>query len=133
MLHFQSDEPGAIIRGSDLKPRLDKFLNGKFSEGATGTKDYKVKIWVDGEKRNTRLKSNTLNVAKTSKNINFNEILYYSSDINLEIICFNEEVIDVIEKNICAFFVLHNFGKRQTKGFGSFTVKSINGVEINYK
>ncbi len=133
MLHFQSDEPGAIIRGSDLKPRLDKFLEKKFQKGINGTKDYKVKIWVEGTKLKSTIKGNALNIAKTSNNINYKEILNYSSDINLEIICFNEDMLNLIEDNICAFFALHNFGRRQTKGFGSFTVSSINGVEINYQ
>ncbi len=133
MLHFQSEQPGAIIRGSDLKPRLDKFLENKLPKDIECAKDYKVKLWVEGTKLKTILKGNTLNIAKTSKNINYKEILNYSSDINLEIICFNEDILNVIKDNICAFFALHNFGKRQTKGFGSFTVESINGEEINYQ
>ena len=34
----------------------------------------------------------------------------------------NDALFDIINKNIERFFALHNFGQRQTKGFGSFSV-----------
>lgn len=52
--------------------------------------------------------------------------------ITLEIFSLNDELIREIKENIEAFFACHNFGTRQNKGFGSFTVKRINnGKEIN--
>lgn len=32
MIHFQGDSEGATLRGSELKPKLDRFLNGKIRE-----------------------------------------------------------------------------------------------------
>lgn len=50
-------------------------------------------------------------------------------DIYGEILCQNEELSKMIESYLQSFFLLHNFGARQTKGFGSFTLFSINWVE----
>ena len=41
----------------------------------------------------------------------------------LSICASNIELIKTISQNISRFFALHNFGQRQTKGFGSFTVE----------
>lgn len=43
----------------------------------------------------------------------------------------NDDILSLIEKNIDAFFYLHNFGNRASKGFGSFTVSKINNINKN--
>lgn len=52
-------------------------------------------------------------------------------DIYGEILCQNEELSKMIESYLQPFFLLHNFGARQSKGFGSYTVRSLNGKSIN--
>lgn len=47
-------------------------------------------------------------------------ILY--ENVNLAISCISDSLMDEIEKNIQAFFLVNNFGTRQTKGFGGFEV-----------
>jgi hypothetical protein len=62
--------------------------------------------------------------------------------IKVEILSFNsikinnKSLLEMIENYIVEFFITHNFGNRQNKGFGSFTIstleqKSINNYEIN--
>lgn len=46
----------------------------------------------------------------------------YYENLKLDIICFNQKLKKGIEDNIVEFFFTHNFGTRQSKGFGSFTV-----------
>ena len=46
-------------------------------------------------------------------------------ETNLSITSTNEGLLREIDHIISNFFALHNFGQRQTKGFGSFTVQSI--------
>ncbi len=53
--------------------------------------------------------------------------LISNSEINVEINSFNLEFLDKIKLYISEFFLTHNFGARQNKGFGSYTIKSING------
>lgn len=47
--------------------------------------------------------------------------------VSVEIFSLHDKLLKRIEKEVEAFFVCHNFGTRQNKGFGSFTVQSING------
>lgn len=45
-----------------------------------------------------------------------------SSNLSLTIICQNDELYDIIIKYIYHFFINTNFGTRQSKGYGSFSI-----------
>lgn len=59
----------------------------------------------------------------------FKETIFYENPITMTIICLHKELSEEIKKRINLFFLTHNFGTRQTKGFGSFIVhhKETNG------
>jgi hypothetical protein len=132
LIHFQHDQPGATLRATELKPKLDKFIIDKcFENDFTQYKkylvgynenlkenqynhhalDYKIKIIVDPEKVNKRTIS-IITMEKTS--------VCYPANI-LEIFSFKTELPGKIKEVIDDFFILHNFGLRQSKGFGCFT------------
>ncbi len=48
----------------------------------------------------------------------------FQDNISMSINCFNKSLMQTIEELIPAFFLLHNFGTRQNKGFGSFKLVS---------
>ncbi len=50
----------------------------------------------------------------------FKETVLYKEPIELQIICMDSCLRKVIEDNLDTFFILNNFGCRQSKGFGSF-------------
>lgn len=52
----------------------------------------------------------------------FKESLFYKDGLTLTIRCFIPELPTFIDEHIRGFFMMHNFGTRQRKGFGSFTV-----------
>lgn len=52
----------------------------------------------------------------------FKELLFYKDGLTLTIRCFIPELLTFIDEHIRGFFMMHNFGTRQRKGFGSFTV-----------
>ena len=52
----------------------------------------------------------------------FKESLLYKDGLTLTIRCFIPELLTLIDEYIRGFFMMHNFGTRQRKGFGSFTV-----------
>lgn len=52
----------------------------------------------------------------------FKESLLYKDGLILTIRCFIPELLTFIDEHIRGFFMMHNFGTRQRKGFGSFTV-----------
>lgn len=63
---------------------------------------------------------------------NFSKLGIISNQIiHCSVICFNEHLKKKLEKNLAAFFLSENFGTRQSKGFGSYTVEEINGEKVN--
>lgn len=59
----------------------------------------------------------------------YKETVWYSS-ITLQIRCFIPDLLQLIDEQIKAFFVLHNFGCRQSKGFGGFLIDGTTPREI---
>lgn len=74
------------------------------------------------------------NMVKNSKNYDedvrstYKETVFFQSGIDLRIICLNKELIETIDRYIDEFFIVHNFGTRQSKGFGGFSVRRANGA-----
>ena len=61
-----------------------------------------------------------------------NLILSKTSQVDMETYTTNENLHKIIKDNIGLFFALNNFGQRQDKGFGSFTVESVDGVKKDF-
>jgi hypothetical protein len=151
MIHFQSDQAGATLRATELKPKLDKFLikyafnddfekykefligydSKKKESDFDGKKafDYKVKISNDTSIKKIMDDRNPLYFANMGKDEDkkmkqkFNE----NNKPKIHFFTFNKEIKNAIEKNFEAFLAQTNFGARQSKGFGSFYLdKSFN-------
>lgn len=150
MIHFQSEQPGATLRATELKPKLDKFLMhyafndvfDKYKKFLIGYKDgtqekqfqdkkalnYKVHIRTDANKINL-INLDTppykfLYFGNMGKKENKIRAVFTDADIEIEFFSFHSELIDIIKENIASFFALNNFGARQNKGFGSFYIKN---------
>lgn len=52
------------------------------------------------------------------------------SDVGGEIFSFNKDLLELLFYVLPRFFCLHNFGCRQSKGFGSFTILTLKGKEM---
>lgn len=73
------------------------------------------------------------NDAIDSTKTEIKKLIFAKSSNNQLVLTFNSWCSDLIEKickNISSFFLSHNFGMRQDKAFGSFTVNSINNEKI---
>ncbi|MBP2173266.1 hypothetical protein [Methanococcus voltae] len=167
IIHFQHKQSGATLRGTELKPKLDKFLKKYAFDNKI--EDYKIYlIGYDKEKEENEIKkekqdeylkkiennafdyrvkikvsreNNTYDISKNP----FNKLFFGNSgfgnrdkykfkmynEIELKIFSFHTELVECIQENIESFFAIKNFGARQNKGFGSFTVKKINGTDKN--
>lgn len=129
LIHFQYDQPGATLRASEVKPKLDKFIlndlgHGDYSAGINRAKeqgwligkgehpalDYKMKIIDENRSSDTREVEIMPSAIETS---------VYSGEVRL-IITVNTGLKAEIEKYIPIFFAMTSFGKRQSKGFGCF-------------
>lgn len=132
MIHFQADECGAILRASEVKPKLDAFITKKVGridpdwliDKDKSALNYKMRIRANG-KRDITEKINKMYFGNMGQDgIKKKTILYSdTSKIQLEIICFIESLREIIEDSIIDFFLTTNFGSRQSKGFGSFLCK----------
>ena len=139
MIHFQSDQTGATLRATELKPKLDRFLREevfgneyeKYKKfliaGQDEALDYKVRIFYSGEnhidypkpfvKRGTE--GYVAPYFADGKSIEHKDI----DNINLQFYTFNTDLLKVINDNIAFFLTFENFGTRQSKGFGSYHLK----------
>lgn len=124
IIHFQSNEIGATLRATELKPKFDRFLlNLKNAEikplkGPQGELyfDYKVKIISENNSIEPVEKYNKfppLYFARDSKK-------FSTGKIQIEFISFNDNLISVIKEKFPEFLAITNFGSRSSKGYGSF-------------
>ncbi len=147
LIHFQHDQDGATLRATELKPKLDRFLiqklgltqivqkNGKEKEVPKEefkhwfindgkehlALDYKVRI----EKINRNNKDGTVVIIPPERS---HWILSFG--VNVAILTFKKQLLDILSNTqngklvpsdlLNEFFAIHNFGKRQSKGFGAF-------------
>lgn len=134
LIHFQSKQSGAILRVTELKPRMDSFIReelqninisiyNEYSELIKSEKftDYKMKVVCS--------QSKTLSIDFIKNTAYFGKYkgIEYT-DIILEIFSFNENICNLIRKCLDYVLIYENFGSRKSKGFGSFTTK---GIDIN--
>ncbi len=147
IIHFQSEQSGATLRATELKPKLDRFLLEQvegipFKENANGHKslDYKVKIEAKTEISDIE-GINPKNNKQTPNPLFFGNMgdgdkkrFSMASTIKIEFFSFDAKIREAIEKNFESFLANTNFGTRQSKGFGGFYLeKPFNKSLIKHK
>ena len=138
MIHFQHDQSGATLRPSEVKPKLDRYLR---SLRAT----VPARWLVSGQPQalNYQMRIVALGDAEQAKGLTIQDCKAYFGNMGngpakglvfrncrLEINCFIPDLLKFLDENIGSFFVLHNFGTRQSKGFGSFLVEGMTPAAI---
>lgn len=143
MIHFQHNQEGVGIRGSELKPKLDRFLNKKIDAGVIQAEDswyihvqgnpdarpldYKVHITQNESVGNiftiplNKYEIYYGNMGKPESE-QIRGVIAYET---LTIVCFHQELLNFIRESIQEFFIVTNFGTMQGKGFGGFIVGNI--------
>lgn len=149
MIHFQSEDPGATIRGSELKPKLDRFIaewcrrrrqpiepgwrqdpSARPHETGYGALRYKATVQT-GEQVSPKDPTDGPLKGIYFGNIKRNDpsnkyTVQYDQPLSLTIVCFVPGLRQVIESCIETFFVSEAFGTRQNRGFGCFTLQQTN-------
>lgn len=131
LIHFQPDEPGATVRASEMKPKLDKFLIKKFKKEEIDYTD-----WLPKTPENNRPEALQYKLRIVSRGTYLIDLSHYPifygnmkakkikkgviSFPQLTITCFNKKLQEQIEKYLPEFFWVTNFGTMQSKGFGGF-------------
>lgn len=167
MIHFQHSEDGVVLRTSEVKPKLDRFLHdlGVIKSNwcdKHGSLFYRMIITAprktpDKKSNMTDAKIASLNGGRITENVicksyfanqggkseqdvreSYKETIFYESNeyqpeslISLQVICKFSDLLETIKKYISIFFLLHNFGTRQSKGFGSFLVRWIDDKKLD--
>ncbi len=129
MIHFQSDQKGATLRASELKPKLDRFLiqhlfkddKKEFAQYLIDTQknalDYKVEIVAE--------KTDVLDIRNRSYfgNMGPNTVqrkAVMNHNVQITFFSYRTELISKIKTYFASFLAMENFGMRQSKGFGSY-------------
>lgn len=143
IIHFQARDAGATLRASEVKPKLDKFILKEYKEKLPKSvikereedkekkEDKEIRKSLDYKMRIIARNVDPENIDAKSAPMYFGNIkakkpklLVTAKSVQIIILVKNEVLKDCIEESIVRFFQLHNFGTRQSKGYGSFTVKS---------
>lgn len=147
LIHFQHDQEGATLRASEVKPKLDKYIikhafhdnfneckqylvgynpktpdaqMNKFESGYRAL-NYKMSIYTPSvENRNIGEKEKIPMYFGNMSNENKKGISYSTEIFDLVFFTAHQDLLDKIEENYHTFFLLNNFGSRQSKGYGSF-------------
>jgi hypothetical protein len=158
IIHFQTNQKGATLRATELKPKLDRFLIEKLDLVDDKKKpkkeyenwfigkgkqhlalDYKIQIQEDtSDPKNIdniylKLYFAGREQKKEKEEITKKIFKFNNNDICVQIISFHIEMNRYIEQLFAPFIFQTNFGTRQSKGFGSFNVKDINPLLIPSK
>ena len=151
LIHFH-EQQGATLRASEVKPKLDKYLKFMlgindnqiettnkykvwYQKGKESTAfDYRLQIYSDAGNPKLIPENNRedypnffgnmgADYSKNPKYISFTElpIRFILSSFNSAKIE-NESLLETINSIIPEFFLTHNFGTRQSKGYGSFYI-----------
>lgn len=152
IIHFKGKKD--TLRGTDLKPRFDKFLNlvidekekkdlllkkSKDNNEQTDAFDYKIRI-IKGESDNTEqyFKKGKIigayfgDLGKSSKDSDkpAYELSLYKN-IDVEFIVNNDRLKAEIKKWFPKFMIFNTFGTRKNKGYGYFLPEKCNNKFLN--
>ena len=138
--HSQHMQDGATLRASEVKPKLDQFLiancpdiqlNEKWFVGEDRKAlDYKLRIYSEGRMQKVEGKLPLFfgNMGSSKKPdellVSGKEAVFSEENdgLCLEFFCLHSELLTHISDHLNEFFLIHNFGTRQSKGYGSFSV-----------
>lgn len=162
IIHFLHDQPGATLRATELKPKLDKWIIKRQSnppqnwiskkENNHTSLDYKISIRPTGRQHNVELQIKEKYDPQSRKNkletTAFPHLLgnmggkEHREDLKNLVLFEGAEVIvrtwhsdllEVLKTQLPALLVNDNFGNRSGKGFGSFVCTSVDGVSVSVR
>lgn len=134
LIHFENHAE-ATLRGSELKPKFDKFLIQRgFGDLAKETEsgrryfDYRVTIKSSAKLLREKIEpTKRANIPLFFGNIGDeyprHPKYFVSADIEVNFFSWNKILIGLIKAEFPKFLASTNFGTRSSKGYGSFFIK----------
>ncbi len=146
LIHFQYDQEGATLRATEVKPKLDRYLIERYLAENSG-KSVPDEWWINHSKDGQgKIAVQALNYRMSfvdSGNhqcipLGFHtdyDIFYGNTgrqkpikgvmsegNIIMKIVCRIPALLEFLDGHISRFFITHNFGTMQRKGFGSYVI-----------
>jgi len=141
-IHFQSEQKGATLRATELKPKLDKYLiaeyfkndfskykhllvgyKGQEQKDIKSALDYKVSIKTKKvqsfdipNERNNKFPCFFANMGGEQET-SYKKFTF-AAGIEIEIFSRKPEILKAVQEYFPDFLMYHNFGTRQSKGLG---------------
>ena len=134
MIHFQPNQEGATLRATEVKPKLDRYLWQRLGEippewripGQERALNYKLRFYAlepDTKNPAIPLGRGTPYDIYWANMGNRSPKMGIRRNAEMTVICLIPELAEIIDRYIGDFFIAHNFGTMQDKGFGSFVVE----------
>lgn len=142
LIHFQYDQDGATLRATEVKPKLDRYIREIYRREHNGTDV--PQSWCQGDKGALcyRMSIQCERIKTVDLGLRTDYDIYYgnmggnikkgvmSTQITLRLVCRNSDLLKMLDSHIKNFFIVHNFGTMQRKGFGSFLIGNPSQEEI---
>ncbi len=133
LIHFHK-QPGATLRATELKPKLDKYLIKNceirkewITSGQEDALDYKVRVIAPAVDSIPIAKGEQTPAFFGNMGDEYDDnpkcFSIASKPLKLSFSSFHSELVKQVETCLGEFFARHNFGTRQSKGYGSFTTE----------
>ncbi len=129
LIHFQADQPGATLRATELKPKLDRFLREKAPDlpfrahhGDRHSLDYRLTVRYEGKNIKDYPKPFVKKGTKGYPSPYFADgvSIDQPQPTHLRFTSFHPEILEAIERHLPYLLAFENFGTRQSKGFGCY-------------
>ena len=137
IVHFQFDDPEAIIRSTELKPKLDSFLKKKYGSkleknwylkntSEEAALNYKVRVYSDTLcETPAEPQRGDMYFGNMGDDAQIKKYVFYREPVTFEIVCLYRGLRAFIKESLPEFFLVTNFGTRQSKGYGCFTLLGV--------
>lgn len=137
LIHFQHQQSGATLRATEVKPKLDRYLirrlggwenidrSWKANAAAENNRALNYKLKIQSSRNNTPVNPDRIAKGYFGNMGDDNAAKYLVEStvpLELSIQCFLPDLRTRIEENLRDFFLTHNFGTRQNRGYGSFAI-----------
>lgn len=150
-IHFQYRDAGVTLRATEVKPKLDRFLARQLQatgnpvprqwllpsqEGQSREYHFAYKLSITGRMETIQWKKTLMYFGNIGKNQRDYTFLLARSPITMVFLCGIQDrqqraqFMTFLKDHIQDFFLTHNFGSRQTKGYGGYLVEKIGGIPV---
>lgn len=137
IIHFQHEQHGATLRATELKPKLDRFLIKKFKDNGIIYSDWLINGQENALDYKTSIKTQSVYLTPINQSMSVpaffgnmggdyqehpKSLSLTKEPVSVQLLTFDLTLKAKLEEYFPEFIATTNFGTRQSKGYGSFTL-----------